>query len=181
MLKKNRLGRAVRREPRLRAVSRSRKCFSFDAGPVKTKSWSAAAKTSRNFLHRHLLVKVMPVCDRQVRNCLYLSPDSRLGCRTTAIERQTDTDAGSFARFARHHDRASLQVDEATHDREAKTGSVILPVRQGFGLKERLAEPGEVASGDPDARIGHQDQKRIGFGSRTDCDAPSSGRELDRI
>ena len=64
-----------------------------------------------------------------MRDRLYFRPDSSLGRQTTAIERQTDTDAGAFARFARHHDRAPLQADETTHDREAKTGSIILPVR----------------------------------------------------
>ena len=75
---------------------------------------------SRNFLHRHFFVMVMLVSDRHVRDRLYLGRDSSLGRLITALERQTDTDAGSFARFARHHDRGRPRSSEFNAWRRAK-------------------------------------------------------------
>ena len=62
----------------------------------------------------------MLVTDRQARSRLNLGRVSCLAGQTMAIERQTDMDAGSFAGFARHDDCASVQANEAAHDRKAK-------------------------------------------------------------
>ena len=50
-----------------------------------------------------------------------------------------------------------------------------------MGLKERIAEMGEIARGDSDAGIGHMDQKEMRFGSRADRHAPFGRREFDRV
>src|SRR5208337_5612503 len=104
-------------------------------------------------------VKVMVIVGLQARNRFYLGRGSRFGGQTTAIERQSHLDAGPLVRFARHGDCASLHADETAHDREAKAGSLLLPVRYGFGLKEGIAEMGEIGFGNSYSRIRHQDQE----------------------
>src|SRR5579859_94755 len=102
--------------------------------------------------------------------------------RLHAIARQQHGDPGAGVRPAGDLDRAAVQFDEAAGERQAQPGAGVAPRQRAVDLDERIEDPVEIAFGDADAAVGHdQLQALVGPGNRADADPSAGRRELDRV
>src|ERR1700759_4502659 len=69
-------------------------------------------------------------------------------------QRQCDGDRGALVELALHGHLAAMQRDQAFHNRQPKAGTLVTPLIGLAGLKERVADPGQIVGRDADAVVG---------------------------
>ena len=98
-----------------------------------------------------------------------------------------DRERAALAGLAFQMDVAAQELGELSNDREAQPGPVILAGQHvvglagELGLAEFLEDRFPVFLGDSDPRVLDLDHHEPALGPGTQGDAPSLGRELDRV
>jgi len=77
--------------------------------------------------------------------------------------------------------RAAVQIDDVTHNRESQSHAGVVPGAGTVGLPEALEHERQKVRIDADARVGHCDRDILRRRCQAYIDMTARGRELDGV